>query len=158
MPKTGQNPSPTYNLTEFEGGAPRLRPPDTLGDRERAVFVDLVAGCDPKHFRAADLTLLCRYCEAVVLAEQAAGELTAGGVVIESDKGPKVSPWFAIHKEAVKTMAMLALRLRLGPQSRQPRAAKVEIRATSYYDRIQLLEGPRETIEAGDGDDGVNPG
>jgi hypothetical protein len=31
-----------------------------------------VTGCDPRHFRAADLPLMARYCEAIVLAEQAA--------------------------------------------------------------------------------------
>jgi hypothetical protein len=77
---------------------------------------------------------LCRYVEAVVLAEQAAGELAATGVVVDG----KLSPWFQAHQAACKTVAVLALRLRLGPQSRQPRAHKTTTAAVSYYERMQL--------------------
>ena len=41
----------------------RLRPPESLGERERQLFVDLVAGSKASHFQATDLPLLCRYCE-----------------------------------------------------------------------------------------------
>src|SRR5262249_25279802 len=116
-----------------------MRPPPNLGQRERQAFIELVSGCDPRHFRPADLPLICRYVEAAVLAEQAAGEMAAGGAVIDG----KVSPWFAVHQSACKTVSVLALRLRLGPQSRQPRAHKTEITATSYYETM-VLEGDHD--------------
>jgi hypothetical protein len=130
----------TDDLIEYSGtGTRRLRPPPSLGVRERAVFVDLVTGCDPRHFRPADLPLMARYCEAIVLAEEAAGELAAGRAVIDG----KVSPWFGIHQAACKTVAVLTLRLRLGPQSRQPRAHKTTTGPTSYYE-IMELEAQRD--------------
>ena len=85
---------------------------------ERAVFVDLVAGIDRKHFRPSDTLLLCRYCEACVLAEQAARELRAGAVI-----NGRPSPWLVVQEKAVRAVIALAMRLRLSPQSRQPRAA-----------------------------------
>jgi hypothetical protein len=54
----------TSDIVEYSGAGRHLRPPTTLGVRERAVFVDLVTGCDPRHFRPADLPLMARYCEA----------------------------------------------------------------------------------------------
>jgi len=98
-----------------------------------------VTSCDPRHFRPADLPLMARYCEAVVLAEQAAGELAACGVVIDG----KASAWFGVHQSACKTVSVLALRLRLGPQARQPRAHKTSTGPVSYYERLEL-EGTRD--------------
>jgi hypothetical protein len=107
---TMRQPYETSDIVEYTGSQTRrLRPPATLGGRERAVFLDLVTSCDPRHFRNADIPLMARYVEAVVLAEQAAGELAAGGVVIDG----KVSPWFQVHQAACKTVGVLALRLRL---------------------------------------------
>src|SRR5262249_15712679 len=134
-------PYETSDIVEYTGARTRrLRPPASLGQRERAVFVELVSGCDPRHLRPTDLPLMARYCEAVPLAEQAGGELAATGVVVVA----KPSPWFAVHQAACMTIAVLTLRLRLGPQSRQPRAHKTEITATSYYDTMNLLEGSRD--------------
>src|SRR5262245_775461 len=65
----------TSDIVEYTGtGTRRLQPPASLGERERAVFIDLVTGCDPRHFQP----------------EQAAGELAATGVVVDG----KLSPWF----------------------------------------------------------------
>ena len=90
---TMRQPYETSDIVDFSGGGTRrLRPPASLGQRERAVFIDLVTSCDPRHFRNSDVPLMCRYVEAVVLAEQASGELAATGVVVEG----KVSPWFQV--------------------------------------------------------------
>ena len=80
---------------------------------ERTVFVDVVTACDPTHFQPSDLPLLCRYCEAAVLGEQAALELRRGAVV-----DGKPSPWITIQEKAVRAMVSLSMRLRLSPQSR----------------------------------------
>jgi hypothetical protein len=133
----------TDDADDYSGqGTRRLKPPARLQGRERQVFVDTVLGCAAGHFQPADLPLLERYAEAVALAEQAAGELTSTGAVT-SDGKP--SAWFAIHASACKTVTTLALRLRLGPQSRAPRAPKTTSSATSFYDRMEL---------EGDDDDG----
>ena len=91
----------------------RPSPPARLSEAERELFVAIVAGCDGLHFRQPDLPLLSRYCEAAVLAEQAALELRNGAVV-----DSKPSPWIVIQEKCVRAMVSLSMRLRLSPQSR----------------------------------------
>jgi len=95
-------------------GQQRLDPPDCLAPDERRRFVELVGACDPQHFRASDLPLLCRYVEADALAERAAMELQATGPVVDG----KASPWLVVQEKAVRAMVALSMRLRLSPQSR----------------------------------------
>jgi len=126
----------TDDVLEFDGRATRrLRPPARLQGRAKAVFIETVTGCDPRHFCSSDVHLLERYAEATAAAEQAAEKLAAEGSVVDG----KVSPWFQVHQGAAKTASGLALRLRLGPQSRAPRAPKTEpMAATSYYEQLEL--------------------
>jgi phage terminase small subunit len=137
----------TDDVHEFDGQATRrLRPPPRLRDRAKAIFIETVTGCDPKHFRSSDQHLLERYCEATALAEEAAVKLAEEGRVVDGT----ISPWFFVHQSATKTASGLALRLRLGPQSRAPRAPKTEpVVAPSFYDRLEL-EGDDDD-EAGEG-------
>ena len=88
-------------------------PPAGLSEPEREMFASIVAGCDPDHFRQTDLPLLSRYCEAAILAEQAALELRGGAVV-----DGKPSPWIVVQEKCVRAMVSLSMRLRLSPQSR----------------------------------------
>jgi hypothetical protein len=146
MAKTGRQPYETTDVVPFGIGDSRLRPPATLGEPEKRAFLDLVTTTDPKQFRASDLPLLCRWAELTVMAEQAASELAAGSMVTADGK---VSPWFTIHQMATKSLSGLALRLRLGPQSRTPKAPKTKPAAVSYYDRITLDgEVTRDATEA----------
>ena len=96
------------------GNPPRLEPPASLPEAERAIFVSVVAACDPKHFRPSDLPLLVRYVEAAALADQAAEKLRIEGAVV----GGRPSPWIVVQEKAVRTLVALSLRLRLAPQSR----------------------------------------
>ena len=64
-------------------GQQQLDPPDCLAPDERRRFIGLVGACDPQHFRASDLPLLCRYVEADALAERAEMELQATGPVVD---------------------------------------------------------------------------
>ena len=77
------------------------------------MFVSIIDGCSAGHFRLTDLPLLSRYCEAAVLAEQAALELHDGAVV-----DGKPSPWIIVQEKCVRSMVSLSMRLRLSPQSR----------------------------------------
>jgi Phage terminase, small subunit len=120
---------------------PRLRPPASLGEAERRVFIDLVTSCPSGQFAPSDTPMLALWATITVQLEQAAGELAAGGMVVDG----KASAWFDVQQRAAKTLAMLALRLRLSPQSRTRMAPKTKPAALSYYDR-QRLEG-------GDGED-----
>jgi hypothetical protein len=57
----------------------------------------------------------------------------------------RVSPWFTIHHQATKSLTGLALRL--GTQSRTPRAPKTQAATISYYERM-TLEATRDDSEA----------
>jgi hypothetical protein len=50
----------------------------------------------------------------------------------------KLSPWVSTHANATKILALLALRLRLGPQSRVMKATKRDAGPVSYYDKMRL--------------------
>jgi phage terminase small subunit len=150
MARTGRQPYDTTDVALYGAGSGRLRPPATLGEPERKAFVDLIVACPASQFTRADIPLLARWAESQVIAETAAGELAAGSMVVTDDKGKaSVSPWFAIHQQATKTLSGLALRLRLGPQSRAFKAPKKTAGRVSYFERMEL-EGVRDD----DGDDG----
>jgi len=118
----------------------RLRPPKTLVGPEREAFVTLVAASPQGQFVAGDMDLLISWCEATVLARQAAGELTAAGGPVQQDG--KTNPWFPIWRDCVKTLSALAIRLRLSPQGRNPtaRASKKTVAQLSYYEEMALQE------------------
>ena len=139
----------TYDAVEFAGEATprRLKPSARLTGRQRTLFIETVADCAMGHFRKSDRPLLERYCEACALAEQAAAKLAEEGVVVNG----KLSPWFPAHASACKTANNLALRLRLSPQSRSPRAPKTLPAPQSYYDVMDLTE---DSDDGGDGVDG----
>ena len=87
------------------------------------------------------------------MAHRAAGELETSGMVATDAKGKvSVSPWFTIHAQATKGLAGLALRLRIGPQSRAPKAPKTKAAPTSYYDRMSLGDGSRGATGRADAD------
>ena len=88
-------------------------PPATLSEPERELFIAIMSGSATDHFRQTDLPLLSRYCEAAILAEQAALELRKGAVV-----NGKPSPWIVVQEKSVRAMVSLSMRLRLSPQSR----------------------------------------
>ena len=139
----------TDDVLDYSGQATRrLRPPARLKGRARAIFVATVSGCATEHFRSSDLPFLERFAESSALAEEAAEKLADEGMVTHDNK---LSPWFAAHQAATKTMNSLALRLRLTPQSRSPRAVKTQPGPQSYYD-LMKLEGSR------DGDGGPRGG
>jgi hypothetical protein len=82
--------------------APRARitPPSFLSKPERALFIEIVGSCDPRHFVVSDLSLLCAFVQAAMVTRAGPGEDVKG--------------WEA----AVKILAMLSTRLRLAPQTR----------------------------------------
>jgi len=114
MKQRGRKSAAALSVIAIDGKPPRLDPPTSLPEAERTIFVDLVNACEPTHFRPSDAPLLCRYCEAAVLAEQAAHELRQTGAVVNG----KSSPWIVVQEKAVRAMVALSMRLRLSPQSR----------------------------------------
>ena len=88
-------------VVAVDGRASRLKPPPTLSEPERRVFVDIVSACNPGHFHACDLPLLARYCEAAALGDLAAIELRRGAVI-----DGKPSPWIVVQEKAVRAMVV----------------------------------------------------
>jgi Phage terminase, small subunit len=151
MARTGRQPYDTTDVTPYGSGSGRLRPPASLGEPERRAFIDLVTTVPAGQFIASDLPLLIRWAELTVMCEQARGELAVQGMVVTDDKGKaSVSPWFTIHAQATKALTGLALRLRLGPQSRASKAPKKTAGRVSYFERMELEGWRDDTGEAAD--------
>jgi hypothetical protein len=114
----------------------RLQPPADLSEDGRQLFLDLVLGCEPTHFRASDMPLLCAYVRAVEMERTASMHLEREGHVIDG----KPSAWLNVYAQASKAMSAWSHRLRLSPQGRSPTNAKRPAQ-TSYYDRARLENG-----------------
>jgi len=71
------------------------------------------------------------------MAEEAAFQLQTGGMVLTGKDGPRVSPWFAIHRDACRELRALSQRLQLGPRGRTPKAPKVLAGRVSYYEEMR---------------------
>jgi hypothetical protein len=104
-----------------------VQPPSSLSEPARKAFVELVGSCAPDHFEPCDGTLLARYAVACVLAEGAEATLQVD---------PENTKALAVWEKATRTMSGLALRLRLGPQSRRARA-KVD-RPLTFDERYRI--------------------
>jgi phage terminase small subunit len=138
----GRPPHETTDLTAF--GARRLRAPDCLGELQKRAFIDLVAACPASQFCRSDLGLLCRWAELSVMCETAVSHLETDGMVVTGVQGPKVSPWFTIHRDATRELRSLSQRLQIGPRARTPRAPKTVAGHVSYYQKMELEDDSDE--------------
>ena len=120
-------------------GSTRLRPPPDLTGPERDLFCEVVSACSPDHFRSSDLTVLGAFCRAAIMEKVAAGELAAGGYVIDN----KPSAWASILKDAQRAVAVYSRLLRLNPVGRNPAKSEPD-QPVSYYDRMRLEEAKRD--------------
>lgn len=112
---------------------PRLKPPDSMSEAARKVFLDLVVGSKADAFQVTDLPLLVRYAEAAALADRAEGEIAKKPLV----KG-RPNPWASHLAAATKTVSMMAMRLRLSPQARAPHNSGKRAAPLSYYERMDF--------------------
>jgi len=118
-----------------DGQPSRLQPPGHLTGRERAMFCDLVNAADPRHFRPTDMPLLLAYCQQCCVNEEAFEMMSRTGGPILQDGS--TNPWLAAQTRAIRSMTVLATRLRLSPQSRMNQ--KQTSRSgplPSYYEQI----------------------
>jgi phage terminase small subunit len=138
MPRKSQA---SLSVVRIDAGQSRLRPPASLSEAERAAFIDIVSTTKANHFVASDMSLLCRYAEATVLAEQAARHLRDEGPVIAG----RVSPWIVIQEKSVRALVSLSMRLRLAPQSRIDRkVVGGSQQPGSYYEKMKLQNDETE--------------
>jgi phage terminase small subunit len=145
MAGKGRQPYATYDVHSFDTPNPRIRPPDSLSELEKKVFRDLVSACPADQFRRSDIGLLARWSELSVMAQEAAFEMSTHGRVTPDGK---TSPWLSVYMQATKQLNGLALRLRLGPQSRANKAPKTLPQEPSYYD---LMEDDDDDGDSADG-------
>jgi hypothetical protein len=71
----------------INGENPRLDPPAYLSKSAQMLFIEIVAGCDRRHFTKSDLPLLASFVEATLMARASAGDLIASA----NSKGPHAS-------------------------------------------------------------------
>jgi hypothetical protein len=142
MTQPGRKSSEAKSALAWIGPPPRLVAPPGLGESERRVFVDIVAACEPEHFRPSDMPLLVAYCRAVVLEDRAAQEYAKAPVT----PAGQISPWSIVHGNALKSLLGLSLRLRLSPQGRAKAVSTKRPMQLSYYERM-TLEGGRDEVE-----------
>ena len=137
MPRQSRASLEAMPLDRFDGRPHRVKPPDNLGENERALWLRLVAGCPNEHFKTTDEPLLRAYVSVALLVEQAAREMQSSGGPI-TDAGAK---WFAVHTRALRSMSVLSLRLRLAPSARatvrDTGRAAANHRPPSYYDMVR---------------------
>jgi phage terminase small subunit len=119
--------SPTFRV---DGRPPRIPPPDALPEPERRIWAGLVGQCPPEHFVGSDEPLLTAYCAAIAEHAVATEALRREGAVLP---GGVLNPWGRVLERAIKSMAMLSMRLRLSPQSRREKA-KAERPLSAYED------------------------
>jgi hypothetical protein len=134
MPKTDQ-PYQSVELVPYETRQ-RLSVPDSLSDAAKRHFVDLVTTTHSRHVHPSDIPLLSRWAELCAIAERAEFEMSRPNGLVTPDG--KQTVWFGIHASATKSLNGLALRLRLGPQSRQPKQSKKVVESVSYYDEMRM--------------------
>jgi hypothetical protein len=139
MGQRGRKSAAAGAVTAVDGRTSRLRPPPSLNQAERAIFLDIVGSTDAGHFVAADLPLMSAYVRAVAQEELSGRELQRGGYVVNG----RPSPWIVIQEKSVRAVTALAARLRLCPQSRR-QYAKPAGRPMSYYERMAMEEGEDE--------------
>jgi hypothetical protein len=106
MRKRGRKSSDELAVINVNGDPPRLDPPPTLTDPERALFVEIVQACSPKHFVPSDLPLVVSYVQATLLSRQAVTNAATAPAML------------TLWEKATRMQATLATRLRLSPQAR----------------------------------------
>jgi hypothetical protein len=96
--------SAALSVAIFSASFGRLQPRPTLGGLERELFVSIVASLPPDHFEPADVVLVSAFARSAAM-EQRSGETLQAN--------PNDSDALAMHGSAVRSLASLALRLRL---------------------------------------------
>ena len=102
-----------------DGRPPRLTVPSGLNAKESALAQELIDSAAPEHFRATDAPLLVALVQATLMSRSLARDAT------KARDPAKIASW----EKATRTMASLATKLRLSPQSRtDPKTVGRDIR------------------------------
>jgi hypothetical protein len=105
MKQRGRKPGNLHGVS-VNGDPPRLDPPPSLTDPERALFAEIVESCSPKHFVPSDVPILVSFIQSTLLSRQAIKRAATDSSAL------------AVWEKSTRMQATLATRLRLAPQSR----------------------------------------
>jgi hypothetical protein len=123
------------SLTIAAIGPRKVEPPPELGEGsiEREIINTTIAAVPAGHFATEDVPLLCAYARAASLDRRASEELQISAVA-----GAIPSPWLQVYSTAVRSVALLSTRLRIGPRSRShdTRKAKARGGTPNYYETM----------------------
>jgi phage terminase small subunit len=138
MAKSGRNQFVAVDVVRYGLPNPRLSPPSDMSEAEKAVFLDLICSAPAGQFEPSDMGLLRSWCETSLIARRAARRLELEGM----DADGKPSMWLGVHRDAVRTLAVLSVKLRLSPLARSPstRASRIKAVPTSAYEQLALEE------------------
>jgi hypothetical protein len=102
----GRKSAAELSIVPIDAGRIRIESPKGLETKAAEIFDEVVASCEPRHFRKSDIPLLANFARATYLA----GHYSK--MVGEHDSAFK---WWC---EATKIQMQLATKLRLTPQTR----------------------------------------
>lgn len=115
MLQRGRKSSSSLTVPVVDGTPSPLAAPTSLSKEERALFEELVATVDRRHFRASDAPLMAAYVRGILLEQRSVKELSAD---------PSNTRALAVWEKATRALVSLSGRLQLCPQGRQhPRTA-----------------------------------
>ena len=97
-----------------DGMATAMRPPASLSEAERIIWIHIITTSKPEHFQPGDESLLMRFCEVSAACAVAAGKFRR-----DLAKG-RPSPWLATQERLLKMLVVLCRQLRLSPLARTP--------------------------------------
>jgi phage terminase small subunit len=134
------------SFVPVDGRSPPLRPPPSLSDRERDIWVHVVTAARDGHFKSGDEALLSRFCEV-----SAACDVAAAKFRIDLAKGRMPSPWLTTVERLQKLLIPLCRQLKLSPLSRSPNKSghpvSVDLHGgnghISVYETMRLADDPQ---------------
>jgi phage terminase small subunit len=129
-------------------GPGRLDPPPDIAAEAAKVWRHIVGAAPVGHFKPEDCDLLAAYCSAVAVERRIAGKMA---------KAKAPARLIVEHARIVRSVVLLAMRLRLGPRARHPTKTRPSgsgaAQMPSAYDSMTL---PPATAADDDGDDDGN--
>ena len=102
------------SFVPVDGMATAMRPPASLSEAERIIWIHIITTSKPEHFQPGDELLLMRFCEVSAACAVAAGKFRR-----DLAKG-RPSHWLATQERLLKMLVVLCRQLRLSPLARTP--------------------------------------
>ena len=104
--KRGRQSAAELSVISIDVARKPVEPPPGLRPQEAAIFREVVASCDPTHFRKSDVPILAALCTATYLSRFYADQI---------GEDPTA---FKDYVETTKLVITLSTKLRLTPQAR----------------------------------------